>query len=639
MPEERVLLVSMPVSVAHFPSMGLSLLKPALTRLGLRCDVRYFSLDYVSRLGPDAHEFLTDSDYYMAHVGEWVFSAAVDGRARLEDLRYLTEFLQPGFPQYYTVSRLMAFLSARHEAGAFIADCLRKVDWAKYSIVGFTTSFQQNMASLALARRVKERFPHLLIAFGGGNCEGDMGIELHRKYPFIDAVCLGEGDRAFPELVRRHIAGEDCEGIPAMVVRRGAETVIPARLTAPVDDMDGLPYPDFSDFFEQHTRSKVASKHYPPAAGFETSRGCWWGAKHHCTFCGLNGMTMAYRSKSQKRAYEELAYLASRYGSDFTNADNILDPRYFEEFIPRLADQGPRVTVYYQMKVNLRPEQLTLLSRAGIKKIQPGIESLDSRILKLIDKGCTMLQNVQTLRLAAENGIYVEWLALYGIPGETPEHYRQIAGIIPKLRHLQPPSGFIRTRADRFSPYFYRPEAYGVTLAPAPAYRFIYPFDDDSLRRLAYHFDMRSDQLAAVEEYVAPAGAEYAAWEAHKDDSALCSEDLGDEIAVTDERWGWPRTKWNLRAAEAEIFRLCWRITPRHRIGSILGGRYGEAAIRTAVDRLCERGLLLEEGDSFLGLALRQPGYRRAPTWDEIRLSRVTPYAIAQHEMAQAGSQ
>ena len=39
---------------------------------------------------------------------------------------------------------------------------------------------------------------------------------------------------------------------------------------------------------------------------FETSRGCWWGQIHHCLFCGLNGDTIAYRSKSPGRAVEEL---------------------------------------------------------------------------------------------------------------------------------------------------------------------------------------------------------------------------------------------------------------------------------------------------------------------------------------------
>ncbi len=34
-------------------------------------------------------------------------------------------------------------------------------------------------------------------------------------------------------------------------------------------------------------------------------------------------------------------------------------------------------------------------------------------------KGATTLQNVQTLKLAAEAGIYVEWLALCGFPGSA----------------------------------------------------------------------------------------------------------------------------------------------------------------------------------------------------------------------------
>ena len=46
-----------------------------------------------------------------------------------------------------------------------------------------------------------------------------------------------------------------------------------------------------------------------PTLLFETSRGCWWGAKSHCTFCGLNGETMAFRSKSPRRALDELEQL------------------------------------------------------------------------------------------------------------------------------------------------------------------------------------------------------------------------------------------------------------------------------------------------------------------------------------------
>ena len=457
MRQTRVLLVSMPLSAPHYPSMGLSLLKPELEMLGVACELRYFSLAYIDALGADAHDCLTDPQYYMAHVGEWVFAAAAHGETAEDEFGFFTGYFQKAYPEYHTPSRLMTFLAARQEAASFIERCLEEIDGSAYGIVGFTSAFQQNMASLALARRLKARYPQLPIVFGGTNCQGEMGIELHRKYPFVDAVCLGEGDLVFPEFARRTLAGEDCAGMAGMAVRSAGEIVVPARMTVPVEDMDSLPYPDFSEFFAQHARSPIAAEYYPPAAVFETSRGCWWGAKHHCTFCGLNALTLAYRSKSQARAYDELVYLAKRYGNDLANADLILDQHYFEEFIPRLAEEGPEVTLYYEMKANLKPEQLVLLSRAGIKKIQPGLESLDSEILKLIDKGCSMLQNVQTLKLAAESGVYVEWLALHGLPGETAEQYRRIAALIPKLQALAAPER-LHPRARRpLQPLFLSP--------------------------------------------------------------------------------------------------------------------------------------------------------------------------------------
>jgi radical SAM superfamily enzyme YgiQ (UPF0313 family) len=65
---------------------------------------------------------------------------------------------------------------------------------------------------------------------------------------------------------------------------------------------------------------------------FESARGCWWGAKHHCTFCGLNGSAMRFRAKSPQRVLSELADLARRHHSfRFEAVDNILEPRYLKD--------------------------------------------------------------------------------------------------------------------------------------------------------------------------------------------------------------------------------------------------------------------------------------------------------------------
>lgn len=617
---EGTVLISMPFSSLNYPSMALSLLKPSLLKAGMACEVRYFLLDFADRIGHEAQETLTDSRYYKALVGEWLFASLVSGGRAEDDLSYLTDCFARDFPEHHTAARMMAILSARQEAAPFLDECLAEIEASSPAIVGFTTSFQQNMASLALAQRIKQICPEILVVFGGANCRGEMGIALHRQYPFIDAVCLDEGERAFPALVRGYLDGLEPADIPAVIWRRHGASVLPSRMNDPAPVMDDLPYPDFSDFFAQHAATQVAHAHYPPAALFETSRGCWWGAKHHCTFCGINGSSMAYRSKSQDRAYEELSFLAGRYGSDFVNVDSILDPKYFKGFIPRLAEAGPAVTIYYELKANLKPEQLRLLAAAGIHKIQPGIESLDSDILSSMRKGCTMLQNVQTLKLAAENGIYVEWNLLYGFPGETSRQYQGMARLLPKLRHLQPPGVLGRVRADRFSPLFSAPSDFGVTIRPAPAYAYLYPFEDAAVRELAYHFEVLSDELREAEGYVAPVVTECEVWREHAEASAFSWRDQNECVTVTDERWGWPRTAPRvLGDVEAEICRLCWTIASRAQLRASLSPRFGEVAVDDALERLEALGILLRAGEECLLLPLREPGYRSAPTWSEVR--------------------
>ena len=236
-------------------------------------------------------------------------------------------------------------------------------------------------------------------------------------------------------------------------------------------------------------------------------------------------------------------------------------------------------------------------------------------------KGCTVLQNVQVLKLAAENGIWVAWNLLYGFPGETAQAYLRSASVIPKVRHLQPPSNTGRVLADRFSPYFHEPEAFGVHIEPVTAYAFIYPVEAAGLRRLAYHFDMRSEALDRVEELVEPMRAEQRLWSEHHPESALYWKDLGETVSVTDERWGWQRTTHSFDGVEADLLRLCGRITSLNRIRSELGLRCGEVALQSGVDRLLDHGLLLQEGAEFLALPLRQPGWRRAPTSAEIAIA------------------
>jgi ribosomal peptide maturation radical SAM protein 1 len=249
---------------------------------------------------------------------------------------------------------------------------------------------------------------------------------------------------------------------------------------------------DYDDYFEQ--RAAYLSPSDDAAVGkasvpYETSRGCWWGQKHHCTFCGLNGEGMAFRSRSPDRVIGELRALVAKYRpASIVMADNIMPYKYFSTVVPRLAKELPGLNIFYEQKANLPRERLVLLKRAGINSIQPGIEALSSELLTLMRKGTSARQNVGLLREARGLQIALAWSLLWGFPGDRPAWYEETLAMLPLLHHLEPPGGFWSVSFDRFSPYFDQAEQFGISnLRPYPGYRDFLPAGA-AVEKVAYHF-------------------------------------------------------------------------------------------------------------------------------------------------------
>ena len=138
-------------------------------------------------------------------------------------------------------------------------------------------------------------------------------------------------------LVQHIRQGTDPIDVPGVIHRSNGASALAAP-AQPIADLDDLPLPDHADYFHDLDASGVAAD-IVPVLLFESARGCWWGARSHCTFCGLNGGAMAFRAKSQGRVLDELQTLTSRWGATMVEAvDNILDMRYFQEFLPAVAD-------------------------------------------------------------------------------------------------------------------------------------------------------------------------------------------------------------------------------------------------------------------------------------------------------------
>ena len=249
---------------------------------------------------------------------------------------------------------------------AYLDALVDSFSWEDAAVVGFTSTFQQNAASFALARRLKQRQPRIVTVFGGANFDSEMGPELVRSIDCIDFAVIGEGDETFPRLLGALAASTGLDGLPGLARRVDGKVEVTPPKSASVR-LDDLPAPDYDEYFQHAEDLGILPRvgHRGVWLPIETARGCWWGAKHHCTFCGLNGTAMSFRSKSPERVLDELTNQAKRYRSfRFEAVDNIMDPAYLTKLFPVLIQNETDYELFYEVKASLRREQLKLMAQA-----------------------------------------------------------------------------------------------------------------------------------------------------------------------------------------------------------------------------------------------------------------------------------
>jgi ribosomal peptide maturation radical SAM protein 1 len=342
----------------------------------------------------------------------------------------------------------------------------------------------------------------------------------------------------------------------------------------------------------------------------ETARGCWWGEKHHCTFCGLNSDDMTFRSKTPEKALEEMDYLASRYQiRNIEVVDNIISVNYIEKVCKPLIQKRYDYTIFWEVKANLTPVQLRTLSKAGVLHMQPGVESLSTHILGLMRKGITMLKNVRFLKWASYFNINPRWNLLTGFPGETEKDYENQLRLVPLLKHLRPPGGWGQVWLERYSPYFFDPSFPIENIRPALAYSFVYPNSDIDLREVAYFFDYEMKGVLPIsyhEGLYALLQTWRDAW-AKPRHPALVYRRGKDWLEVLDEREEKSRHHW-LYGVEASVYEACTETD--HTVDVIVRqlqneGIYASVAdVQTALERFCDLGIMISEDGHYLGLAL-----------------------------------
>ncbi len=655
-----ICLVSMPYASLTIPSLALGLLKSVLTAGGLRVKVINANLLFAQQTGIRKFNLISHELPMSLMAGEWSFSTAAfpainrNDSSYFETCQHLAASANTGYKNPGDGERLKTdLLAIRTAAELFIPELAQLVIDTGAKIVGCTSTFEQHTPSLALLRRLKTEAPHIATMMGGANCESDMGLATHRNFSWVDYLVSGEADAVIVDLCKNILAmGSD---VPITLLPKGIlgpahrlNGIVPSADRIKFYQLDQLPPPDFSDYFTSLEESPLA-KYINPGLPLETSRGCWWGALHHCTFCGLNGNGMGFRSKSPEKVLQEIETLEARYNiSKFEVVDNILDMSYFNSLLPALAKKAEKRNIFFEVKANLSRDKISALKQAGINWIQPGIENLHSNVLELMDKGVKGWQNIQLLKWCREYGIRVSWSVLFNFPGEKEEWYSEMTEWIPYLEHLQPPSGLTPLRYDRFSVYHSKAAAFGLNLLPYSAMSHIYGLPLEELNDLTYFFvdegaydpfGIAGSKEAKKNEnqvYIAFA-VKLNAWRKkfwQVSPPILCMEEKDDALIIFDTRSCSKKFRNNLTGLHRAIMLVCDN-SPSHQslltaLQNDVAVNFTEDAFAKALEALIDWGYILKIDDRYINLAVRGdipklPGTKDFPGGNLVNLPEAEP--------------
>jgi radical SAM superfamily enzyme YgiQ (UPF0313 family) len=296
---------------------------------------------------------------------------------------------------------------------------LRRIAEGPYDIVGFTAMTHEIAEAGKLAGLIKIKKPTTTTVVGGVHATA-LPAETLRNFPSFDVLVHGEGEVTLADLVGAIRIGSGLDGIAGVAYRSGGTVVVnPSRPWA--DDLDALPFPDYSQF------SPCRKYHVI------TARGC----PYHCVFCMSPYGRTAVRVRSPENVIEELARIESFHPRTVKFNDETFGINRLRAI--RLLDLIREEGLHRTKKVasmradHVDAELLTKMKEAGFCYVDYGVETGNRDVMKRIRKGLTLERVEEAVRLTKQAGMMVGANFIIGHPGETWETAMQTIDFAVRL--------------------------------------------------------------------------------------------------------------------------------------------------------------------------------------------------------------
>ena len=611
-----VSIVVMPWAMVQEPALGPSILAASLKQENIRVKVEYCNLKILKFLKFESYTRIAD----VFALNDFVFSRSLDNSFTDHQGRILEDIVSSLWnhntdwtndERFVCVQDVIEYLlKIRNEViPKYIRECAEDILLSNPDLIAFSCLFDQTIPSIAMAKAIHKIDPSVTIAFGGYALKGPIGQNILDSFSFVNYVVTGPGEEYIVELAKNAQRKKD------YVAKKESNA---PRTTVHINNypIEKSPMPDFDDYKNQllELDSKEKIKIDWRVIPYEASRGCWWGAKSHCVFCGIDKEDLVYSYKPEKKVLEEIMSNSEKYSIPTVRfVDYILPHQYYKDLLPLLF-QSKQLSFTCELKSNISWDKIQRLKSSGFVEIQPGIETFSTKILKGMKKGVTAAQNVLTMRAGLQSGIIVHYNFLFGFPFDDCKSYEEMIEQIPSLFHLQPPATAVEVLTTRFAP-LQQGRIEGVHMSESPHRFYGLIFSDEFLKSsgfdtssYCYYFEQNytvSDKLRQLYRSIIVLMQEWNK-KFYKENSSFLVYDIDEDgcYEFLDTR-GEVVLKFSIDIITSDIYReLEKRVRSSESIKKHFKNKYSFELINGAISSLIERKLVFRDGGSLVGIGL-----------------------------------
>lgn len=605
----KIALVSMPWPLANRASIQLGSLKSYLNQTFP--DIKVFNLhpflEVANILGISLYNALAENSWIAECPYGYIANPEI--RSRCLDF-FQKQTIKKPLLRDISLEDLATKISLLHERSG-IWQVIEKAD-----LVGVSICLSQLTSSLFFIKELKKRFPKKPLIVGGSMVADKLGESLLEHVSEIDWVANGEGELPLAEVVHFLKDHRHRQNIGPGLYYRAPGVGVVGGGRRQFSSLEELPIPDYRDYF--YSLSTLPNlKNLLPSLPIEASRGCWWhratidNPEKACQFCNLNLQWKGYRQKTAVKVAREIETLSRKHTTlKFFFVDNNLPPVGKRELFAKLEKQNRAYEIFLETRATVSRDTLLQMRRAGVNKVQVGIEALSTRLLKKMHKGTTAIENIEVMKNCEELGIRNFSNLLIGFPGSDERDVEETL-ISLDFTFIYRPLRLVEFWLGYHSPIYFCPQNYGIKkISTHRYYRNILPgYLADQLELMQK--DYRGDRVKQQKLW-RPVKKKIKEWRKYYHEMKNRFSDLpllrfrdGKEFLIISRSLmnGNETESFRLRGNSRALYRFCEQ---RKRLGEIYEQfpKLSENTLRNFLHDLVNKKVIFREGDQYLSLAV-----------------------------------